>query len=58
MLDASEFGSACAQVCYEELANPEEFGPADDEDCLTLNIWTPGWPRYDSETRATMLPSP
>ena len=51
-LDATEFGSACAQVYYEELANPEEFGPTDDEDCLTLNIWTPG---LDDERRPVMV---
>ncbi len=51
-LDATEFGSACAQVYYEELATPEEFGPTDDEDCLTLNIWTPG---LDDERRPVMV---
>jgi para-nitrobenzyl esterase len=52
VLDATEFGSACAQVYYEELASPEEFGPTDDEDCLTLNIWTPG---LDDERRPVMV---
>jgi len=52
VLDAAEFGSACAQVYYEELATPEEFGPTDDEDCLTLNIWTPG---LDDERRPVMV---
>ena len=52
VLDATEFGSACAQVYYEELATLEEFGPTDDEDCLTLNIWTPG---LDEEKRPVMV---
>jgi len=52
VLDATEFGSACAQVFYEELADPAAFGPTDDEDCLTLNIWTPG---LDDEKRPVMV---
>ena len=51
-LDATRFGSACAQVYYQEIATPEEFGPTDDENCLTLNIWTPG---LDDETRPVMV---
>jgi hypothetical protein len=52
VLDATRFGSACAQVYYEEIATPEEFGPTDDENCLTLNIWTPD---LDDERRPVMV---
>ncbi len=52
VLDATRFGSACAQVYYEDLATPEEFGPTDDENCLTLNIWTPG---VDDARRPVMV---
>ena len=52
VLDATRFGSACAQVYYEEIATPEEFGPTDDEDCLTLNVWTPG---LDDRRRPVMV---
>jgi len=41
-LDATEFGDACPQV-YDELELPE--GSPMSEDCLTVNVWTPGLDR-------------
>jgi para-nitrobenzyl esterase len=46
---ATEFGAACPQ---KPMGNPKSLGPCLDEDCLTLNIWSPA---ADGRKRPVMV---
>ncbi len=52
ILNAKEFGPACPQIADPLEGIPEELGALDNEDCLSINVWTPG---LDEAARPVMV---